>query len=94
MIKTYSDFLATVNVKCAQYAQIPDDHLSFEGTKTYELYQVIRWLTGFADSATELLDMMTDDPKVDAAVEYAGSEYRQITRCLNRLAAAENVSTT
>lgn len=89
MIKTYSDFLAVCDRKCELYAQIPEDHLSLEGTKVYELYKIVKFNACFASDATELLQMLNEDEDVEAASKYAGSEFRQIRRCLERLASAE-----
>ena len=91
MMKTYSEFLAVVNSKIDLYAQIPEGHLSQEGQKVYELYKAIEFLVCFASNATELLGMLNDDEDVAKAAEYAGSELRKIRRCLESLAAAENV---
>lgn len=94
MIKTYSDFLAVVNVKCAQYDQIPENHLSFTGLKVYELYKAVKFNTCFASDATELLDMLHTDEDVEDIAKHASSEHRQILRCLERLAAAERIPNT
>lgn len=93
MIKTYSDFINVVNSKLALYAQIPESYLSIEGTKAYELYKNVSFNSCFASNATELLALVIEDEDVEAAAKYAGSEYRQIRRCLERLAAAENLQT-
>lgn len=94
MIKTYSDFTAVVSGKCALYAQIPSEHLNFQGEQTYALYRSVRFNACFADSASELLNLMPSDKDMEDIATYAGSEYRQIKRCLERLAAAENALTT
>ena len=94
MIKTYSDFLAVIDCKCALYAEIPAGHLSVNGSSTYELYRAVEFLACFADSAAELLDIIVGDADVDKAAKYAESEYKQIIRCLRRLADAENAPTT
>lgn len=93
MIKTYSDFTAVVSGKCSLYAQIPDRHLTVEGQQVYELYKNVMFDSCFASNATELLDLLHTDEDVEAAAKYAGAEHRKILRCLERLAAAENVPT-
>ena len=93
MIKTYSDFINVVNGKLALYAQIPESHLSAEGKTVYGLYKNVSFDICFASNATELLDLLLVDEDVEAAAKHAGSEYRQIRRCLERLAAAENLQT-
>ena len=94
MIKTYTDFLAVVNTKCAQYDQIPEDHLSFTGQKVYGLYKAVKFNTCFASDATELLSLLGDDEDVEEATKYVGSEYRKIIRCLEWLAFSENLAPT
>lgn len=94
MIKTYSDFLNVVNSKLALYAQIPESHLSIEGTKTYELYKNVSFNICFSSDATELLALVIEDEDIAEAAKYAGSEFRQIRRCLERLAATERIPTT
>ena len=94
MIKTYSDFLAVVSGKCSLYAQIPSEHLNFQGEQTYALYRSVQFTACFADSASELLNLMPSDKDMEDNATYAGTEYRQIMRCLERLAAAENVPAT
>ena len=94
MIKTYSDFTAVVSGKCSLYAQIPDEHLSDEGANVYKLYKLVQFNACFSSNATELLDLLHTDEDVEDIAKHAKSEHRQITRCLERLAAAENVPTT
>jgi len=92
-MKTYSEFIEVVNSKIALYSQIPERHFSVEGQKVYELYRAVEFLSCFTSNATELLSMMTEDEDVATAAKYTESEYRKILRCLERLAAAENVQT-
>lgn len=93
MIKTYSDFIALCDRKSNLYAQIPEKHLTVEGTKVYELYKNVLFNSCFASNATELLALLNEDEDIEAAGKYAASELRHIRRCLERLAAAENVQT-
>lgn len=94
MIKTYPEFIAVVDTKCALYAQIPEKHLSVEGKYTHDLYKAVEFNVCFASNATELLEMLNDDKAVENVKAFAGPELRQITRCLERLAAAENLDHT
>ena len=90
-MKTYSEFLEVVNSKIALYAQIPERHFSVEGQKVYELYRAVEFLVCFASNASELLAMLIDDEDVKIAAKYTEAEYNKIRRCLERLAAAENL---
>ena len=94
MIKTYTAFLEVCEDKRKLYARIPDDHLSLEGAKVYELYKAVHFDACFASNATELLEMLTEDEDVAEAAKWAGSEFRQIRRCLERLAASERPNST
>lgn len=89
MIKTYPEFIAVVDAKCAQYEQIPEEHLSFTGKNVHDLYKSVKFLACFASNAAELLEMMREDEDVDKIKIAAKSEHRMILRCLERLAAAE-----
>lgn len=91
MLKTYAEFINVVNNKIAVYAQIPEKHLSIEGQKVYELYKAVEFLACFTSNATELLDLLIEDEDVKNAAEFADHEFRTIRRCLENLAAAENV---
>lgn len=94
MITTYPDFTAVVSGKCSLYAQIPDEHLSIEGTNAYKLYKLVQFNACFASNATELLDLLHTDEDVEDIAKYAKSELRQIIRCLERLASKEGLDTT
>lgn len=94
MIKTYPEFIAVVDAKCAQYEQIPEEHLSFTGKNVHSLYKVVKFLICFTSDATELLAMMHEDDDVETLKITAGSELRKIIRCLEWLAASENIPTT
>lgn len=90
MIKTYSDFTAVVSGKCSLYSQIPDEHLSYDGANVYKLYKLVQFNACFASTAAELLDLLQTDEDVKDIAKHAKSESRQIIRCLERLASAEN----
>ena len=94
MIKTYSDFTAVVSGKCALYSQIPDEHLSYEGTNVYKLFKLLQFNACFAATAAELLDLLRTDEDMEDIANHAKSEHRQIIRCLERLASAEGIPTT
>ena len=93
MIKTYPDFTAVVSGKCSLYSQIPDEHLSIEGTNVYKLYKTVQFNVCFASTAAELLDLLHTDEDVEAISKYVPSEHRQIIRCLERLASKEATTT-
>lgn len=90
MIKTYSDFIATCSGKKSLYDQIPDEHLTVQGGKVYELYKTVMFNSCFADNAAEMLELMKAyKPGMESIAQYAPVEYKQIFGCLNRLAEAE-----
>lgn len=93
MMKTYSEFINVVNSKVALYDQIPEEHLSVEGKNVYNLYKTVQFNACFASNATELLALLNDED-IEAAGQYAGSELRQIHRCLERLADLETAPAT
>lgn len=94
MIKTYSDFTAVVSGKCSLYAQIPDEHLSYEGANVYKLYKLVNFNACFASNATELLDLLQTDEDLEGIAKNVKSELRQIIRCLERLASKESLAPT
>ena len=94
MVKTYSEFIDVINSQTALYAQIPDEYLTCEGSCVYKLYKAVQFDTCFASNASELLALVSDDEDVDFYAKYAEKEYRKLHRCLESLAAAENVPTT
>lgn len=94
MVKTYPEFIDVINSKIALYAQIPEEHLSIEGTSVYALYKTVKFNICFASNASELLVLLNEDEHVEFHANYVGTEYRSIRRCLERLAAAETAPTT
>lgn len=94
MMNTYPEFLAVCDAKCSLYGQIPDRYLTVEGQKVYELYKNVMFDGCFASNATELLSLLIEDEDVAAAAKYAGSEYRKIIRCLERLVSKEDLAPT
>lgn len=94
MIKNYHDFLAVINVKCSQYEQIPEEHLSYTGRNVHDLYKAVRFNACFSSNATELLELLHDDDDVAIIKCSTESEFRTILRCLERLAAEERIPTT
>ena len=94
MIKTYPEFIAVVDAKCALYEQIPEEHLSYTGKNVHDLYKAVKFNICFASDATELLEMLREDEDVEKIQIAARAEHRQILRCLERLAATERIPTT
>lgn len=90
-MKTYPEFLAVISNKIDLYEQIPEGHLSVTGNNVFDLYKAVFFNTGFASNATELLELVMEDEDVANFARFAGVEYRKIRRCLERLAATENV---
>ena len=92
-MKTYSEFIDVVNSKVALYVQIPEKHLTCEGSIVRDLYKAVLFNTGFASNATELLALLNEDDDVEFYANHAVFEYSKIHRCLERLAASENEQT-